>query len=270
MQHGHSCCSASECHLSFIHHVLSTCSRCWEYTMTQILFLRCCRSGRRWKCKWGIEAGPGAVQVQAQGCCGGRCRELRGLRKRCYCLHIYLLIPEINGILSLVLWFSHQDPDEPSHCCLIRRYNQARHHVHGFTFCVFLSPSPCPLLGVWTAGQMTVSTWLWGCSMVSSAYGTKTARRKWRLSGQGAPSLPYGPSAGTLQGALTAVLLLGKHCYGKGLPCLASWVLSLPLRSSRMPRLLTPLDWFVLEPIPLEWNFLRAHLVFWKESQRFS
>lgn len=32
--------------------------------------------------KWGIEAGPAAMQVQAKGCCGGLCRELRELRKK--------------------------------------------------------------------------------------------------------------------------------------------------------------------------------------------
>lgn len=87
-----------------------------------------------------------------------------------------------------------------------------------FTFCVFLSLSLCPLLVVWTAGQMMVNTWLWGCSMESSAYGTKMARKKWRSSGLGAPYPRYGPSAGTLQGALTAILILEQF-------------LSLPVRS---------------------------------------
>lgn len=128
-----------------------------------------------------------------------------------------------------------------------------------FTFCVFLSLSLCPLLVVWAAGQMMVSTWLWGCSMESSAFGTKMARKKWRSSGLGAPSPRYGPSAGTLQGAFTAILFLG-HTVSFS-PCKVSPCIQ---------RLLSPLDWYVLEPLPFEWNFLRAHLVFWNESQKFS
>lgn len=138
----------------------------------------------------------------------------------------------------------------------------------GFIFCVFLSLSLCPLLVEWTAGQMMVSTWLWGCSMGSSAYGIKMARRKWRSSGPGAPSPPYGPSAGALQGNLIAVLLLGqillrKRAFSTG------WVLSVFLRSPSIQNLLIPFDWSVLEPIPFEWNVLRAHLEFWNESQKF-
>lgn len=196
------------------------------------------------------------MQAQAKGFCGGMYRELWELRKRCCYLHISLLIPEVNGILSLVLWLLHQDQDDPSCCCLITLCFIQGIIVTGFTFCVFFSFSPCRLLVAWTAGQMMDSTWLWGCSMGSSAYGTKMARRKWRLSGQGAPSPPYGPSAGTLPGDLIALLLgqilLWRRAFSAG------WVLSLFLRSPCIQSLFTPFDWSVVEPVPFERKFLRA------------
>lgn len=152
-------------------------------------------------------AGP-VMGVQAKSCHGGNCRKLWELRKQCYCLHISLLILKINGVWSLVPWFLHQNQDEPCCCCLLRLYFNQGIILISFIFCVFLSVFPCPSLVVWTAGQMMVSTWLSGCSMGSSAYGIKMARRKWRSSGQGALSPPYGPSVGTLQGDLIAILLL--------------------------------------------------------------
>lgn len=215
---------------------------------------------------WGMEAAP-VMGAQAKDCHGGMYSKLWELRKRSYCLHISLLILKINGVWSLVLWFLHEDQDELCFCCCIRLYFNQGIILINVLFCVFLSFFPCPLVVVWTAGQMMVSTWLLGCSMGSSAYGIKTARRKWRSSGRGAPSPPYGPSVGTLQGDLIALSLLGQVLLRKR-DFSAGWVLSLFLRSPSIQNLLTPFDWSVLEPIPFEWNFLRAHLEFWNESQR--